>query len=295
MQIKTKEKKINDILEKFLHQKVNESSKLLINQKQANTKKDIKRIKTKISLYKYIELLKKSNTNINLIDTEQKKKEKYARIKELKKVQKRKFQKSQYFRFKGNSSLLRNYRNIFKNIKKSNTFDENIFKNNSIAEQLTLDLKNNQELMNYSPNSNLESLHFTLTVKPNNIFIVLRNIKKNKIVSSGSAEQLGFSVSKKKLKTVAPLFITKYLNYLKSPKEDSFILGNYDILTSKIIAPNKLRKRILKIIRDKFVFNSKANIKANFGFFDVPYLKSFNGCRASKKIRKKRKGLLLYK
>ena len=126
------------------------------------------------------------------------------------------------------------------------------------------------------------SKKINIRVTANNIFCTLVDLKSNKTLIVGSGGKYKVKTSKKKLsyniKIVLDLFFKDILEKLL-PKEE---------LLLNLISPLKIRK---KIIRQLFTFlRKKRNLTINI----VPK-KAFNGCRPPKKIRKRKKGLRIFK
>nr|NP_066434.1 ribosomal protein S11 [Ochromonas danica]AAG18400.1 ribosomal protein S11 [Ochromonas danica] len=125
---------------------------------------------------------------------------------------------------------------------------------------------------------------FTFKVGPNNVFCTLEHFEgfKIKLLNSASSGKYKIPLSKKTLKHKAKFVI---LSFLKEIQSKNILLT--DSLCIKLTAPVRLKKVVLKLL--------------------IPYLKNknfvvevlpkkvFNGCRSRKKIRKKRKGLRLFK
>jgi len=126
------------------------------------------------------------------------------------------------------------------------------------------------------------SKKINIRVTANNIFCTLVDLKSNKTLIVGSGGKYKVKTSKKKLsyniKIVLDLFFKDILEKLL-PKEE---------LLLNLISPLKIRK---KIIRQLFTFLKK---KRNLTINIVPK-KAFNGCRPPKKIRKRKKGLRIFK
>ena len=121
--------------------------------------------------------------------------------------------------------------------------------------------------------------YITIKITPNNVFCNLKT-KKNKTLIVLSAGILKIKTSKKKMKFAIKIIIPKFLKNLKK------IVNNKKTIVN-ISGPKKIRKNILKqffktLIKTKLIFNIKEK-------------KCFNGCRAKKKRRKKRKGLRIFK
>lgn len=122
--------------------------------------------------------------------------------------------------------------------------------------------------------------YIIIKVTPNNIFCVLKNINRNKTIILLSAGILHLQISKKKLKFAGKILITSFVEKIKST-----IKGK--TCSISISAPIKTRKFALRHIlsslkKSKMLVNSLSK-------------KIFNGCRAKKKRRKKRKGLRVFK
>ena len=107
------------------------------------------------------------------------------------------------------------------------------------------------------------------------------------VLSSVSAGSYKLNVSKKGVRHYSKQIVRSFLKGLR----DKHIHFNRPLVT-KIIAPFNLRRPILDIFKNSLYkkFSSKSTL-----LIDIPAKKVFNGCRPSKKIRKKRKGLRLFK
>lgn len=123
----------------------------------------------------------------------------------------------------------------------------------------------------------------TMHVFPNNIFCTYKVLENNKfyIKNSGSSGKYKIDISKKTLKHKLKYVIVSFLNELKQKK----ILLNNCIV--KLIAPVRLKKMIIKLMI--------AELKNKNFIIQTESKKVFNGCRAKKKLRKKRKKLKLFK
>ena len=129
--------------------------------------------------------------------------------------------------------------------------------------------------------------YITIRVTANNIFCTLK--KENKTLYIGSSGIYKVHISKKILKTNIKIVISKFLSKIK--KKITFT--NF-FLT--IICAKKFKKKLLKqvlvfrknIIKKKLkrLKHKKASLLIKINFNPK---KCFNGCRASKKIRKKRR------
>jgi ribosomal protein S11 len=121
--------------------------------------------------------------------------------------------------------------------------------------------------------------YITIKVTPNNVFCTLKT-KKNQTLIVLSAGILKIKTSKKKIKFSIKLIIPKFLKNLKKVVNNKTSIIN-------ISGPKKIRKNILKQI-----FKNLTKTKL---IFNIKEKKCFNGCRAKKKKRKKRKGLRIFK
>jgi len=138
----------------------------------------------------------------------------------------------------------------------------------------------------------------------NNIYFSLINLKNNKTIKSVSSGIYNIKTSKKKLKyvykTLIDIFfvdIKKYFNnYNNTVFEVSVPLSYrkkvYRILKKKIkaVKKNKLKKNKLK--KNKSLI--KKRVSKNILITIVPK-KCYNGCKAKKKLRKKRRLFRIYK
>jgi ribosomal protein S11 len=122
-------------------------------------------------------------------------------------------------------------------------------------------------------------LQIYIKVCQNNIFCTLRNIHTNQILFTLSCGILKLDTSKKKLNYNIKFILETFL------KNVNLYLRNYKNLIIQIVSIKKYRKKILGIFRSKLknkniILRTKKN-------------KCFNGCRPSKKRRKKRMFLKL--
>ena len=117
-----------------------------------------------------------------------------------------------------------------------------------------------------------------IRVTPNNIFCTFRSLKKTLVVLTAGIAKL--KVSKRKLKYVSKFLIEGFIEKikLKIRKKTSLL---------HISAPVKIRKKIIKQIIKGLKYKSL--------IINMLIKKSFNGCRAKKAKRKKRKGFRVFK
>lgn len=120
---------------------------------------------------------------------------------------------------------------------------------------------------------------------PNNVFCSLKDIKKNKLISSSSAGKYKIKVSKKRLKYASKVVIT---NFFKELKQKSVHFVKPIVLV--LVSPSNLRKRVILDVLKVLKYVKKKRI--------IVYIKPkkiFNGCRVKKQMRKKRKRFAIYK
>lgn len=122
-----------------------------------------------------------------------------------------------------------------------------------------------------------------IRINANNTIVSLTNLS-GEVQHSYSAGLLKLRSSKRSYKYVYALVLKKFFDFLLKKKK----IRNY--LYFRIIAPKHLRRVILrKIIKPRFR-KKKKRIMIEF-----LRLLPFNGCRASKKRRKKRQGLRVFR
>ena len=119
-------------------------------------------------------------------------------------------------------------------------------------------------------------IHIKIT--PNNVFCTFRNFKRTLVVLTAGIVKL--KVSKKSLKYITKFIIKAFVKKIKKEiRKKNTILY--------ISGPIKIRKRIIRQIRRYLKYR---NLLIN-----ILIKKSFNGCRAKKAKRKKRKGFRVFK
>ena len=124
-----------------------------------------------------------------------------------------------------------------------------------------------------------------MSLFPNNIFCSLKNVKKNLLISSSSAGKYKIKVSKKKLKYASKIVVT---NFFKELKQKKVHFAKPIIIV--LVSPSNLRKRIIVDVLKVLKYVKKKRV-----LFYIKPKKVFNGCRAKKQIRKKRKRFSIYK
>ncbi len=130
-------------------------------------------------------------------------------------------------------------------------------------------------------------LRLTVRIAPNNMFCHIKDTKTNTVLRSFSSGSYKMKVSKKGIRNYSKLIANAFLKDLR----DKQIKFNKP-LVAKIIAPVGIRKPLLTIFKNSLFkkFNQKKKL-----LLEVASKKVFNGCRPRKKVRKKRKGLRLFK
>lgn len=130
-------------------------------------------------------------------------------------------------------------------------------------------------------------LRLTVRVVPNNMFCHLKDTKTNTVLRSVSSGSYNMKVSKKGIRNYSKLIANAFLKDLR----DKSVKLNKPLI-AKIIAPVGIRKPLLTIFKNSLFkkFNTKKRL-----LLEIASKKVFNGCRPRKKVRKKRKGLRLFK
>lgn len=131
--------------------------------------------------------------------------------------------------------------------------------------------------------------YYTFQVYPNNIFCTLKVLKNSKfyLLNQASSGKYKITLSKKTLKYKLKFVILAFLKevrYLQRKKK----LNLPTSAAIKIIAPRRIKSAILRLLKAELKKKKRVLI-------EVLRKHVFNGCRARKKIRKKRKGMLLFK
>lgn len=131
---------------------------------------------------------------------------------------------------------------------------------------------------------------FDINLKANNIFFTFSILKKNKIVASGSSGIYKIKTTKKRMKNtykrLLNIFMTKVYKESTELKKKVNNFNMYNSLIMSISAKKRLHVRIIRRLK-KF---GKRIIKKRFKLvvLIIKAKKCFNGCRVSKKRRKKR-------
>lgn len=128
--------------------------------------------------------------------------------------------------------------------------------------------------------------YYTFQIYQNNIFCTLKILKNSKVhlLSSVSSGKYNIKISRKTLKQRLKFVIASFLKETKIKKKK---LNLPSFVAVKITAPTRLKTILIKLLR--------AHLKKKLSIIEVNRKYIFNGCRARKKVRKKRKGLRLFK
>jgi hypothetical protein len=171
------------------------------------------------------------------------------------------------------------------NILKSLTLRNKLLQNKKAIIRKKTKLKNFFFKKLYRLNKFLKNKHLRyqklfIHIKSNNIFYTLIDIKKSKILRFSSSGLLSKNTSKKKLYQDTTETLFKFLKNVYSRIKSPLIIN--------IIAPLKLKRKILQQI-PIFLKKHKCIL------VNIVEKKCFNGCKAPKKQKLKRKLNNLYK
>lgn len=131
-----------------------------------------------------------------------------------------------------------------------------------------------------------------IRVSHNNFFCTLFDLKQSKTMHTGSSGTYKIQISRRKFKKFYKTFLVIF--FLKIQKYCS----EFNNTIFNVTAPVKIRKNICKIIINnikKARRLKKSKIKKQNILLYFKPKKCFNGCRAKKKIRKKRRLYRIYK
>lgn len=120
----------------------------------------------------------------------------------------------------------------------------------------------------------------SIRVTSNNVFCSLKDNKKNKTLFSCSSGKYKIKITRKRLRFGAKIVVNSFLKEIKQKIK----LKNLIVL---LVSPIKIRKTLLIYLSDVLKHRSL--------ILKIKEKKCFNGCRPSKKKRKKRKGLRIFK
>lgn len=166
--------------------------------------------------------------------------------------------------------------------KKTQIFSDKTFENESLEETL-LSLKiSGRPFMKKTISTEGKSF-LTINVFPNNIFWTYKILENGKflILNSASSGKYKIEISKKTLKRKLKYILIAFLEELKTKKIN---LKNCII---KLVSPIRIRKLIILLLLEE--------IKDKNFVIETEPKKVFNGCRARKKRRYKKKKPLLLK
>ncbi len=177
----------------------------------------------------------------------------------------------------------------------------------------------NKSRISLIKNTDIFGSHLNLIVKPNNIFCNFSNFKKNKTTNVCSSGKYNIKVTKKTLRYTYDWVLARFFKQIK-PKiyfkkkvlNKKFTPSKYQAKNIKnfkkkkqkkwkyvlvprknsgifitLISNNRVRKRIIRSL--------KFNFKKLPLIIKVHQKKIFNGCRAPKKVRKKRRKMRMFK
>lgn len=132
---------------------------------------------------------------------------------------------------------------------------------------------------------------FTFKITSNNLFCTLSDIKKKKVILSASRGKYRIKISKKKIKHNGVRIIKIFCKQAKKKLTPRGVFVN-------LVAPIKMRYKIIRFLK-RFLrhFRIKNDEKKwkRLLLIKIDAKKCFNGCRAAKRRRKKRKGLRFLK
>ena len=125
------------------------------------------------------------------------------------------------------------------------------------------------------------SKKINIRITANNIFCTLIDLKTKQTLHVGSGGKYKIKTSKKKLRYNSKIIVELFFKDINKKINSEEVLIN-------LIAPIKIKKLVLKQLYT--FFKKYTNLTIN-----VTPKKCFNGCRPAKKIRKRKKGLRIFK
>jgi hypothetical protein len=136
----------------------------------------------------------------------------------------------------------------------------------------------------------------TIKIVQNNIFCTLIDLSLKKTVHTCSSGIYKVKISKRKLKRIYEEFINEFFLQIKKR------IKNLHRTIFNIITPKYIRKKVCRIIKTQLIEikirkeNKKTpQLKKKYVLINVLPKKCFNGCKAKKKIRKKRRYYRIFK
>ena len=138
----------------------------------------------------------------------------------------------------------------------------------------------NKTFLKISKLKNLNLFHkINIRATSNNVFCTLVDIKSKKTLNVAYAGKYKIKTSKRTLKFSSKVIIENFL------KEINERLKTFVFIS--LILPKRIKRKTIKLLKKSFK-NKKV-------ILNVIGKKCFNGCRPSKKKRKKRKGFRIFK
>lgn len=191
----------------------------------------------------------------------------------------------------------------FKNKKKSkklykvikvllNTFRIKKFNKNSLKTfKKIYNFNFKKKISNTLVSKNLISKKIDIKVSHNNLFCTFSDLKTNKTLHVGSGGLYKIKISRRKFKrfykNILLVFFAKIKKYYFSMDNTIF----------NVKAPLNIRKKVCRFIMSNIKKTRQSNKKKKIKNIILNFIpkKCFNGCRAKKKIRKKRRLYRIYK
>lgn len=174
--------------------------------------------------------------------------------------------------------LKKEFKNKFKKYKAKKINIRNILRVTKISRH-TQNIFNFMRLNNFKP---LVCKKVLVRFTSNNIFLTLVDMSNKRTLHVGSGGKYNIKTSKKKIKFNSKSVLLTFF------KEISSLLSIKDEIFINIIGPVRVKKILIKQV--KMFFKETRNV-----FIKVDPKKCFNGCRPKKKIRKRKKGIRLFK
>jgi hypothetical protein len=172
-----------------------------------------------------------------------------------------------------------------KQVKKSRTFKKNIYR------RFRRLYKNEIKFINKNYFALTHSKYFrakiNIKIKANNIFCSLLDNKLSKTLKTASSGMYAIKISKKKLNNN---FTVVLKNFMLAAKKK--IKNKKRNVIVNIIAPTRIRKKIVKYVFKKLRFINK---KIALSLIFLKEKKCFNGCKPRKQQKKKRKYFRIFK
>jgi hypothetical protein len=126
--------------------------------------------------------------------------------------------------------------------------------------------------------------HLSVRYACNNIFCTFKNLKSNKILYATSTGKEKLKASKKTLRFISKVLLTKFFEKVKLAVVEIERFDSFPRVLVTLNVPKKSRKFLLLVLQSFF---KRQKIAITLHFKEN---KCFNGCRPKKQQRKKRKG-----